>query len=104
MSRHGRRRTQDDDQRHSAADQTVADADQTASDTDQTASDRDQAQSEADQRASDRDQAASDRDLSSHPEGGDERQKIHGLSRTERAEGSLDRHATTRVRAQVSVE
>jgi diguanylate cyclase (GGDEF)-like protein len=92
------------DQAASASDQTGADTDQTASDTDQSASDRDQALADADQRSADRDQAAADRDLASHPAGDPQMKRSHDLSRTERAEATLERHAGTMVRAQVSVE
>jgi diguanylate cyclase (GGDEF)-like protein len=78
--------------------------DQTASDTDQSASDRDQLQADADQRASERDQAASDRDLASRPASDVRMERTHELSRTERAEATLDRHAATLVRAQVSFD
>lgn len=92
------------DQAASAADQTAADKDQTAADTDQSASDRDQAQAELDQRASERDQAASDRDVAHQAPGNPKLLQDHELSRSERARGTLDRHAATLVRAQVSLE
>ena len=98
------RSRQQADQAASTADQTAADTDQTAADTDQTASDQDQAQADADQRSSERDQAAADRDLASRPAGDPEMERSHELSRTERAKGTLDRHAATMVRAQVSFE
>ena len=98
------RRRQHADQAASTADQTTADKDQTASDTDQSASDRDQVQADADQRASERDQAASDRDFASRPTGDAEMVRTHELSRTERVQGTLDRHAATLVRSQVSSE
>jgi diguanylate cyclase (GGDEF)-like protein len=98
------RRRQQADQSASTADQTTADKDQTASDTDQSASDRDQLQADADQRASERDQAASDRDLAGRPTGDAEMVRTHELSRTERVQGTLDRHAATLVRSQVSSE
>jgi diguanylate cyclase (GGDEF)-like protein len=98
------RRRQHADQAAGTADQTAADSDQSASDTDQSASDQDQAQADADQRASERDQAASDRDLAGHAAGDPDVERTHELSRTERAKGVLDRHATTMVRAQVSSE
>jgi diguanylate cyclase (GGDEF)-like protein len=96
------RRRHQADQAGSAADQTGADRDQTASDADQTASDRDQVQADADQRASERDQAASDRDLAGHATGDAEMERTHELSRSERVQATLDRHAATLVRAQVS--
>lgn len=92
------------DQDAAAADQTAADMDQSASDTDQSVSDRDQAQADADQRASERDQAAADRDLASHPTHDPELERMHALSRADRARGTLDRHTATVVRAQVSFE
>jgi diguanylate cyclase (GGDEF)-like protein len=98
------RRRQQADQAASAVDQTSADMDQTASDTDQTASDRDQIQADADQRASERDQAASDRDLAGRAVGDAEMARTHELSRGERVQTTLDRHAATLVRAQVSFE
>jgi diguanylate cyclase (GGDEF)-like protein len=98
------RRRQQADQSASAADQTVADRDQTASDTDQSASDRDQVQAEIDQRASERDQAAADRDAALREPGDRQLERDQELSRTERAKGTLDRHAATLVRAQVSFE
>jgi diguanylate cyclase (GGDEF)-like protein len=98
------RRRQQADQAASAVDQTSADMDQTASDTDQTASDRDQIQADADQRSSERDQAASDRDLAGRAAGDAELVRSHELSRTERVQATLDRHAATLVRAQVSFE
>ena len=97
------RRRQQADQSASAADQTTADKDQTASDTDQSASDRDQLQADADQRASERDQAASDRDLASRSTRDSVMERTHELSRTERVQATLDRHAGTLVRAQVSL-
>ena len=98
------RRRQHADQAASTADQTTADRDQTASDTDQSASDRDQVQADADQRASERDQAASDRDFARRPTGDAEMVRTHELSRTERVQGTLDRHAATLARSQVSSE
>jgi diguanylate cyclase (GGDEF)-like protein len=98
------RRRQQADQAASTADQTTADRDQTASDTDQSASDRDQVQADADQRASERDQAASDRDFARRPIGDAEMVRTHELSRTERVQGTLDRHAATLARSQVSSE
>jgi diguanylate cyclase (GGDEF)-like protein len=98
------RRRQQADQAASAADQTTSDKDQTASDTDQSASDRDQAQAEIDQRASERDQAAADRDAALRAPGDPQLERNLELSRTERARGTLDRHAATLVRAQVSFE
>lgn len=98
------RRRHQADQAGSAVDQTTADKDQTASDVDQTASDRDQVQADADQRASERDQAASDRDLAGHATGDAQMERTHELSRTERVQATLDRHAGTLVRAQVSSE
>jgi diguanylate cyclase (GGDEF)-like protein len=98
------RRRQQADQAASAADQSAADSDQTAADTDQSASDRDQAQADADQRASERDQAASDRDLAGHATGDAQMERTHELSRTERVQATLDRHAATLVRSQVSSE
>jgi diguanylate cyclase (GGDEF)-like protein len=98
------RRRQQADQSASAADQTTADKDQTASGADQSASDRDQVQADADQRASERDQSASDRDLARRPTGDGEMARTHELSRTERVEGTLGRHAATLVRSQVSSE
>ncbi len=94
------------DQSGSDADQTAADADQTSADTDQSASDRDQAQADSDQRASDRDQAASDQD---HELGADraldpQGQRAYETSRSERAEGTLERDATRTVRVQIASE
>jgi diguanylate cyclase (GGDEF)-like protein len=98
------RRRQQADQSASSADQTAADKDQTSSDTDQSASDRDQHQADVDQRASERDQAASDRDLARQAVGDAEMERTHELSRNERVQASLDRHAATLVRSQVSAE
>jgi diguanylate cyclase (GGDEF)-like protein len=94
------------DQSGSDADQTAADTDQTGADTDQSASDRDQAQADSDQRASDRDQAASDQDQklgadrAPDPQG----QRDYETSRSERAEGTLERDATRTVRVQIASE
>src|SRR4051794_7972395 len=98
------RRRHQVDQAASAADQTAADADQTASDTDQGASDHDQARSDADQRSSERDQAAADRDLASRLAVDPQTRQSYELSRSERAQGTLDRRAGTLMRAQVSLE
>jgi diguanylate cyclase (GGDEF)-like protein len=92
------------DQSGSDADQTAADADQTGSDTDQSASDRDQAQADADQRASDRDQAASNHELADNPIADAVGQQVFEMSRSERAEGTLERDATRIVRAQIASE
>ncbi|OLE36342.1 MAG: hypothetical protein AUG48_07635 [Actinobacteria bacterium 13_1_20CM_3_68_9] len=92
------------DQSGSDADQTAADADQTASDVDQNASDRDQTQAEADQRASDRDQAASNHELDANPLVGALGQQVYEMSRSERAEGTLERDATRAVRGQIASE
>ena len=104
MRWHWDRRRHQADQAASGADQTTADRDQIASDADQSASDRDQVQADADQRASERDQAASDRDLAGRPSGDAQIERTHELSRTERAQATLDRHAATLVRSQVSSE
>lgn len=103
MPTHKDKRRQQADQDAAAVDQTAADTDQTASDTDQSVSDRDQAQADSDQRSSERDQAAADRDLASHPHDS-ELERMHEVSRAERAMGTLDRHTATVVRAQVSFE
>jgi diguanylate cyclase (GGDEF)-like protein len=99
-----RRRRREADQAASSADQTTSDADQTTSDTDQSASDRDQVQADADQAASDRDQAAFDRERATHPGATPAEQRAHELSRVDRAQGTLERHATRVVRAQVASE
>jgi diguanylate cyclase (GGDEF)-like protein len=101
MKRRHRFRWQGADQSGSDADQTAADADQTGSDTDQSASDRDQAQADADQRASDRDQAASNHELADNPLIG---ALAYEMSRSKRVEGTLERHATRAVRAQIASE
>src|SRR3954452_1892105 len=93
-----------DDQTASDIDQTTADADQTTSDTDQSASDRDQAQADVDQRASDRDQEASDRELDANPIVGAVWRQGYEMSRAARGEGTLDRFATRKVRAQIASE
>lgn len=92
------------DQSGSDADQTSADADQTASDTDQSASDRDQAQSDADQRASDRDQEASNQERRAQPSIDARGQRAYEASRSERAEGTLERDAARVVRGQIASE
>jgi diguanylate cyclase (GGDEF)-like protein len=104
MRWHLDRRRQQADQAANASDQSTADKDQTASDADQSASDRDQAQADADQRASERDQAASDRDLAGRAAGDAQMERTHELSRTERVQATLDRHAATLVRSLVSSE
>jgi hypothetical protein len=104
MKRRHRLRWQGADQSGSDADQTAADADQTGSDTDQSASDRDQAQADADQRASDRDQAASNHELADNPLVDAVGQQAYEMSRSERVEGTLERHTTRAVRAQIASE
>jgi diguanylate cyclase (GGDEF)-like protein len=67
-------------------------------------SDRDQAHANADQRASDRDQAAADDELSAHPLVDALGRQAYEMSRSERAEGTLERDATRAVRGQIASE